>query len=240
MDSMRSLNKSLPSSKSNTSGVSADQIAAFRSAALAVSTLFKAGINENESSRQAGYQDCLGDLLKFLDSENLALQDGEGWRVRQWATAKYDIPNTEEEGSEVDHSEEEQAQRATTAEPQTQSQPQQTPDNTTPSSPIQETPRPPPAAIFQFSAGTDSAMQTDETQSAPTTRQASPQASRSTPKPPRNHNRHNNKHGQRSTTRAVAGSKRKMPFPDMAEIFDFGFSTRKDGFGGSGGGGGGG
>ena len=37
-----------------------------------------------------GYQDAIEDLLNFLDKENLGLGDGEGWKVRQWATERSD------------------------------------------------------------------------------------------------------------------------------------------------------
>lgn len=81
---MRSLNKSLPKN------MPPDLLAAFRTAALSVTNLYKAAAVSDSSSHQAGYQDALEDLLAFLDKENLGLQDGEGWRVRQWATEKYD------------------------------------------------------------------------------------------------------------------------------------------------------
>ncbi|KAL8744629.1 MAG: hypothetical protein Q9184_007974, partial [Pyrenodesmia sp. 2 TL-2023] len=37
-----------------------------------------------------GYQDALDDMLAFLDKENLGLGDGEGWKVRRWATERLD------------------------------------------------------------------------------------------------------------------------------------------------------
>lgn len=40
-------------------------------------------------SLAAGYQDALEDLLDFLDQKNLGLEDGEGWRVREWATRRH-------------------------------------------------------------------------------------------------------------------------------------------------------
>ena len=62
---------------------------AFKSAALSVTNLYKSAVQDQNNSRAAGYQDALDDLLRFLDSENLGLQDGEGWRVRQWVTERY-------------------------------------------------------------------------------------------------------------------------------------------------------
>lgn len=63
---------------------------AFKTAALSVTNLYKSAAADQNNSRAAGYQDALDDLLRFLDSNNLGLQDGEGWRVRQWATERYD------------------------------------------------------------------------------------------------------------------------------------------------------
>ncbi|KAI4136980.1 MAG: hypothetical protein L6R39_007532, partial [Caloplaca ligustica] len=34
--------------------------------------------------------EALNDILAFLDKENLGLQDGEGWKVRRWATERLD------------------------------------------------------------------------------------------------------------------------------------------------------
>lgn len=62
---------------------------AFKEAALTVTTLYKTATSERARGHQEGYQDALEELLRFLDRENLGLQDGEGWRVRQWATERY-------------------------------------------------------------------------------------------------------------------------------------------------------
>ncbi|KAI9784283.1 MAG: hypothetical protein M1839_002344 [Geoglossum umbratile] len=85
MDSMRSLNTSLPAS-SPPKQAPGHLLQAFRSAALSVTTLYKLSAAEADRSRKEGYQEALDDLLQFLDRENLGLGDGEGWRVRQWAT----------------------------------------------------------------------------------------------------------------------------------------------------------
>lgn len=91
MDSMRSLNKSLPSSPTSRPTPPPEQLLqAFRSAALSVTNLYKTAAQDQNSARQTGYQDALDDLLTFLDKENLGLGDGEGWRVRQWATERLD------------------------------------------------------------------------------------------------------------------------------------------------------
>lgn len=93
---MRSLNTSLPKN------MPPDLLAAFRTAALSVTNLYKAAATSDSSSRQAGYQDALEDLIAFLDKEDLGLQDGEGWRIRQWATEKYDREPPTHQSNESD------------------------------------------------------------------------------------------------------------------------------------------
>ncbi|MCJ1397209.1 hypothetical protein MMC11_000401 [Xylographa trunciseda] len=92
MDSMRSLNKSLPPSSPKSRAVPPPEslLQAFRTAALSVTNLYKTAAVDQKEARQTGYQDALDDLLAFLDKENLGLGDGEGWRVRQWATERLD------------------------------------------------------------------------------------------------------------------------------------------------------
>jgi len=98
---MRSLNTSLPKSSPNrqTSGQSQQTqspenlLSAFKAAALSVTNLYKTAATDQVQSRAAGYQDALDELLSFLDKENLGLGDGEGWRVRQWATERLNSSN---------------------------------------------------------------------------------------------------------------------------------------------------
>ncbi|KZF19061.1 hypothetical protein L228DRAFT_251624 [Xylona heveae TC161] len=93
MDSMRSLNTSLPqpsSPRPQALHPTEDLLQAFKSAALSVTNLYKTAAGDQAHARQEGYQDALDDLLSFLDKENLGLGDGEGWRVRQWATERLD------------------------------------------------------------------------------------------------------------------------------------------------------
>ena len=91
MDSMRSLNTSLPSSTQTRPSQPPEQLLqAFKTAALSVTNLYKYAISDQNQARQSGYQDALDDLLSFLDKENLGLGDGEGWQVRQWATERLD------------------------------------------------------------------------------------------------------------------------------------------------------
>ena len=87
---MRSLNVSLPRSprKRRSNHPPEQLIQAFKNAALSVTNLYKTAAADESRARQAGYQDALDDLLTFLDRENIGLGDGEGWRIRQWATER--------------------------------------------------------------------------------------------------------------------------------------------------------
>ncbi|KAJ4151053.1 hypothetical protein LMH87_011771 [Akanthomyces muscarius] len=74
----------------------------FKAAALSVTKLYKTSALAETRARSDGYQDCLEDLLSFLDKENMGLCDGEGWGVRRWATERLDgrdstLPSTESE-----------------------------------------------------------------------------------------------------------------------------------------------
>jgi hypothetical protein len=93
MDSMRSLNTSLPPSRSRRSQ-NPELLPAFKSAALTVTNLYKTAVTDSASTRQLGYQDALEDLLSFLDRENLGQQDGEGWRIRRWVTERFEGGDT--------------------------------------------------------------------------------------------------------------------------------------------------
>ncbi|PSR98990.1 hypothetical protein BD289DRAFT_450625 [Coniella lustricola] len=62
----------------------------FRTAALSVTKLYKSSITAQQKARAVGYQDCLDDLLQFLDREHLGLSDGEGWKIRAWANERLD------------------------------------------------------------------------------------------------------------------------------------------------------
>ena len=86
MESMRSLDRSLPGSQEPSEELNS----AFKAAAISTTTLYKKAILGQRLARQSGYQDALDDLLSFLDRRNLGLQDGEGWLVRQWATKLLD------------------------------------------------------------------------------------------------------------------------------------------------------
>ncbi|KAI0394102.1 hypothetical protein F5Y17DRAFT_429415 [Xylariaceae sp. FL0594] len=65
-------------------------MAAFKAAALSVTKLYKTSAAAQAKSRTDGYQDCLDDLLAYLDKQNIGLCDGEGWQIRKWATERLD------------------------------------------------------------------------------------------------------------------------------------------------------
>ncbi|KAL1839972.1 hypothetical protein VTJ49DRAFT_977 [Mycothermus thermophilus] len=68
-----------------------DLLEAFRAAALSVTKLYKTSAQAQAKSRADGYQDCLEDLLAFLDKENIGLQqNGEGHRIRRWILERMD------------------------------------------------------------------------------------------------------------------------------------------------------
>lgn len=118
MDSMRSLNSSLPRSpRRKRSNPPPEQlIQSFKSAALSVTNLYKTAAADQTRAREAGYQDALDDLLTFLDQQNIGLDDGEGWKVRQWATERLD-GSPPHAGSDSDDDRGDTAKRATSSSP---------------------------------------------------------------------------------------------------------------------------
>jgi hypothetical protein len=75
---------------------------AFKAAALSVTKLYKTSAAAQSKARSDGYQDCLDDLLSFLDKEKIGLSDGEGWSIRSWATERLEgrdavLPSVESE-----------------------------------------------------------------------------------------------------------------------------------------------
>ncbi|KAK5628637.1 hypothetical protein RRF57_004352 [Xylaria bambusicola] len=80
---------------------------AFKAAALSVTKLYKTSAAAQAKSRSDGYQDCLDDLLAFLDKRNIGLGDGEGWQIRKWATERLDgkDPQTSDDEEEAEKAE---------------------------------------------------------------------------------------------------------------------------------------
>ena len=113
MDSMRSLNTSLPRSPSQRrkrQQPTSELLKAFKAAARSVTELYQTASTQEEAirdSRDAGYREALDELLSYLDQENLGLCDGEGWRVREWATKRYGaVAGVDNEGGETEQGEE--------------------------------------------------------------------------------------------------------------------------------------
>jgi hypothetical protein len=104
---MRSLNTSLPrtSPKQQVNDPPEQLLSAFKAAALSVTTLYKTAAADQGRARAEGYQDALDELLAFLDKEDIGLSDGEGWRIRRWATERLDgrdsVPQNVESDDEV-------------------------------------------------------------------------------------------------------------------------------------------
>ena len=91
MDSMRSLNTSLPGTSPPKLGEPPEQLlSAFKAAALSVTQLYKTATADQGKARAEGYEDALYELLDFMDKEDIGLGDGEGWRIRRWATERMD------------------------------------------------------------------------------------------------------------------------------------------------------
>ncbi|KAI1336894.1 hypothetical protein F5Y15DRAFT_190288 [Xylariaceae sp. FL0016] len=90
---------------------------AFKAAALSVTKLYKTSAAAQAKSRADGYQDCLDDLLTFLDRRNIGLSDGEGWQVRRWATERLDGKDS---GSQAMESEDEVDKVETASSPEAQ------------------------------------------------------------------------------------------------------------------------
>ncbi|KAL1875354.1 hypothetical protein Daus18300_003093 [Diaporthe australafricana] len=118
----------------------------FRTAALSVTKLYKSSITAQAKARSDGYQECLDDLLQFLDKEHLGLDDGEGWKIRAWANERLDTTDTSPQIIESDDDAEKpeampspQIQRPTstsTAHPQTSAPRVETQAQTEPDTPI--------------------------------------------------------------------------------------------------------
>lgn len=81
---------------------------AFKAAALSVTKLYKTAAFDQSIARSEGYQDALDELLAFLDKEDIGLSDGEGWRIRRWATERLDGRDTVSQHAESDDETEKQ------------------------------------------------------------------------------------------------------------------------------------
>jgi hypothetical protein len=102
---MKSLNTSLPgtSPPKQYSGEPPEQLLqSFKAAALSVTKLYKTAAADLGRARADGYQDALDELLAYLDKEDIGLSDGEGWRIRRWATERLDGRDSVSQNMESD------------------------------------------------------------------------------------------------------------------------------------------
>ncbi|KAL1600600.1 hypothetical protein SLS60_006986 [Paraconiothyrium brasiliense] len=240
MDSMRSLNTSLPMTRRRQPTPQPDTHKAFKDTALTVTNLYRTALADIERSRSDGYQQALDDLLGFLDKENLGVGDGEGWRIRQWATERLDgaLPMNATSDTDEDIPEE---QRARSSSPVVEHIPEEN-HSVTPE-PTSRSDSAPPAAVE--SANSDS----DMAPLPPMFHFASPQvypannnidnatydfaaaARRAFPTTRRNSNRSSSRNLQRSAAQNLvslgngAGQKRKL----MNDFFNIDFNhDRRD------------
>ncbi|KAI1188117.1 hypothetical protein F5B17DRAFT_396836 [Nemania serpens] len=90
---------------------------AFKAAALSVTKLYKTSAAAQAKARSEGYQDCLDDLLSFLDKRNIGLGDGEGWQIRKWATERLDGRESGPQATDDDEDEVDKAEPVSSPEP---------------------------------------------------------------------------------------------------------------------------
>lgn len=237
---MRSLNTSLPSSTPRTQPPE-QLLQQFKAAALSVTNLYKNAVCEQAQAKAAGYQEAVEDLLHFLDRENLGLGDGEGWKVRQWATERCDGTASQTSDEETEAEKRDRSATPTTARkdpsPADQTRqhstsahtPASKPESVTPPSQPHESPSLATPTIFTFSAGPTFPENDMDVQSDNSTTTAQDGAPVSVSVMPRNtrphhpHHRHNNlaRSNQRPSQRespASLGSKRKSTFPDFFDL----------------------
>ena len=111
---MRSLNTSLPGTsppKQQVNEPPEQLLQDFKAAALSVTKLYKTAAADQARARSDGYQDALDELLSFLDKEDIGLSDGEGWRIRRWATERLDGRDSVSQNMESDDEPMEKADR---------------------------------------------------------------------------------------------------------------------------------
>ncbi|KAI0012475.1 hypothetical protein F4779DRAFT_567695 [Xylariaceae sp. FL0662B] len=97
---MDALRGSSPSKNPASSDSPEQLLNSFKAAALSVTKLYKTSVAAQAKARSDGYQDCIDDLLAFLDKRNIGLSDGEGWLIRRWATERLDGKDAVSQGME--------------------------------------------------------------------------------------------------------------------------------------------
>lgn len=263
MDSMRHLSTSLPTTSRRGRQAAHSQqpqqlLSDFKAAALSVTNLYKTAAAENTRAREQGYQDALDDVLAYLDKENMGLMDGEGWRVRRWATERLDdaprgsdeedealpeaVESTRSSSPEVQRKPpmpaasseltDDSAQRRASEPPQQASQ-------------LQPPPTVPSLEDFAFRsnqtyptnhAREEGGINSMDLDSQTTATAATPSTVRITSRPSRskNHARNRDNRSANATfnfnlSGGGAGSKRKMPYPDFFDISGMNFEGQNRG-----------
>jgi hypothetical protein len=249
MDSMRSLNTSLPKTRRRQPAPQPDTHQSFRSAALTVTTLYKAALADIDRSRADGYQDALEDLIAFLDKGNLGVGEGEAWRIRQWIMERLDgglpVQSTSDSGDE-ENAEDQRArssspvmERNSSPEESRSMEPMATSTNLrcdsaplpTSSSPPPEPDMTPLPPMFQFSSP-QVYPSTSTTDNHPYDHSTAARRTFATPR--RSSHRPSSRNLQRSAAQNLfslgsgAGQKRRIAH----EFFNLDFNDRRDGPGG--------
>lgn len=234
---MRSLNTSLPVSAS--AQPPEQLLQAFKTAALSVTNLYKTALADQSNARHLGYQEALEDFRAFLDREKLALDDGDGQRIRKWVVSRIDgTGTTTTSDSDDEQMDERREARTGSSSPARKDSPdadtaRQAPASTTSSAPPSastSTMTAPPT--FTFSAGPQwptslpEDTSTTSTDSPFSTNLTSPSVRLEViPRGPRTPHRNNSRRNLSSTRdTSTTGSKRKIAFGDFFDI--------PDGFGG--------
>lgn len=238
---MRSLNKSLPKTRRQP-----DVHQSFRTAALNVTNLYKSALADLDRARTDGYQEALDELLAFLDKENIGVGDGEGWRIRQWATERLEgaLPKQSNSDSDEEYLDDKRARSSSPImernlnmdDPSTLEAITETADRSDSAPPplqmeatTTEADMSPLHHVFQFSA--PQAFPSDA-MNENTATDMSAAARRAFPAPRRSSNRSSSRNLQRSAAQNLfqlgngAGQKRRL----MNDFFNIdGFNDRRDG-----------
>ena len=247
MDSMRSLNTSLPKSHNSRSAPPEELLQAFRSAALSVTNLYKAAATDQSNSRQEGYQDALDDLLVLLDNENIGLQDGEGWRIRQWINDRHERASAGGQQQESEDEAVESGKRPRSSSPFDTREPtddiltrtrsySQPPANPEPGAEPKEEQAHPPMFRFSANQSPEVPMQSESTsisQQNDSHAMSSPQTVR-VGIVPRGSRTPQRQRGIKSSSREpmyITGTKRKFQVPDFFDFSNMNFGSDKPGGG---------
>ncbi|KAH8175732.1 hypothetical protein LIA77_04150 [Sarocladium implicatum] len=91
MDAMRGADAAPGGGSKSTNTETPEQLLdVFKAAALSVTKLYKTSALNETKARTDGYQECLDDLLDFLDKDGGSLGEGARSRLRKWAHDRHD------------------------------------------------------------------------------------------------------------------------------------------------------